>query len=626
MGTNNRIAASLLGFILLTFCAVAGFYDLFANFRSYDDEGVLMMSNQLFLAGQVPYRDIQWLYGPVQIATVQLLHDALRLPISHTTVRFITLALWLLLAVAAGLVTGRLTRSVIWSLTAAVLVFLFTGSIVNEPGHPQSLIALVSLSIPMLAGLRGEQRPRLAWFLVGTAAGVVFHIKLNAGVFLVAGISLLLASQYRPARHGNLLRRALIVTSLLLPFALMYPLLSIPGCLGFAALAALSAAGIAVTAPKVTVHALRVGRAAVCCGAGFIAVSVAALLYAGALGISPLNIAGNLLSYAGKQADFYHFFLRYSPLQIGLAAASLALAVALSRSEDLRVVSRITTAAKILFVVAAGYALFIDSAANAHAMAGYAWPWCWLVLLGTPYRSTTTGRLLLAAITAWAPLLAYPIPGSQIYFGSLAVLLAAIVCASDVVTAFQPGPVAGAPALKSRTGTVVAALVLSLAVIALLKQTVDVRERYLSHQPLELWGTRFMRLEPNRATHYRQLVRAVSGTDMAITTFRFYSLYLWSGGAIPTPQTVSHWRLELESPTEQYRVKEDLLEADRPIVISRKSEEKQASQSDIRRWIDRHFENYRSIGPYRLKRRRTPPPPSGRARSDSAPAAVPGLS
>jgi len=605
----GRITATLLAVVLIGVCALTGCYDLFANFRPYDDEGVLMMSNRLFLDGQVPYTEIQWLYGPVQIALVQLLHGTLQLPITHTAVRFLTLAMWLLLSLFAGLLAGRLTGSTIWSLTAALAVFLFTGSIVNEPGHPQSLIASLVLLVPLLSDLIGDKRQHLTWLLAGVVAALVFHIKLNAGVFLIAGIAVVIAGQFRPPRYRTLIRCGLIAASLLFPFLLMYPLLSVPGCLGFAVLAALSTAATTIAASRVEATHLRPASAAANFTAGFTAATLAALLYATTLDISPLDILANLSGYARKQADFYHFFLPYSPFQLFLAAVSVAVAAGLFRLAAGAVRRRAGLAAKSAFALLAGYALAINDAADAHAMAGYAWPWCWLVMLDRAGNSSSTTRLFLAGIAGWSPLLAYPIPGSQIYFGSVPILLMAVICAADVLDALKLRRGVRTAGREYMPANLIPALLLLLAMVALGGEYFDNGKRYRAQKPLALYGTGLMRLPPNQVKHYRRLVAEVCGSDRVVTTFRFYSLYLWSGGTIPMPTTISHWPLEYDSPAAQRRIADELRQAERPRVIARKSDEKQTSRADISLWIKNNFETYKTIGPYRIKRRRQQTPP-----------------
>ena len=72
-------------------CALVGFYSLFSNFRSYDDEGLLLLSSSLYLEGHVFYRDIPWIYGPFYLAVVEFLHGLLKIPLEHSAIRFITL-------------------------------------------------------------------------------------------------------------------------------------------------------------------------------------------------------------------------------------------------------------------------------------------------------------------------------------------------------------------------------------------------------------------------------------------------------------------------------------------------------------------------------------------------------
>jgi hypothetical protein len=155
-GAVSHLLLASAWLLVLLVCAAVGYLELFSTFLPYDDEGLFMLSNRLFLEGHMPYTELSWLFGPVHLAWVQLVHGLLAVPLSHEAIRFLTLLQWLAVAMVSGLLVRTLTRSGVWGCAAVLLSFIYLRSIINEPGHPQSLIALALLAIPLCAGQRWE--------------------------------------------------------------------------------------------------------------------------------------------------------------------------------------------------------------------------------------------------------------------------------------------------------------------------------------------------------------------------------------------------------------------------------------------------------------------------------------
>lgn len=583
---------------------MVGFYELFTTFQPYDDEGLFMLSNRLFLSGYTPYHELSWLFGPVQLALVKLVHGTLGVPITHTAVRFLTLGTWLLLVFFAGLLVSRLTHSRFWGMSALVLAFAYTRSIVNEPGHPQSVIAIAMLLVPLIPIWYSGQRQWLGWMLIGVVVASVFYIKINAGAFGLAAVSIIVLTQARPRVGSKIWLAVVVLVSLLTPFLLMLPLLDDGNCRAFALLCGLSAAAVTVVAHFKQTSSLGCQTAIAGLLGGFALVTFFALAYVTYLGISPGGIMLSLLAYASDQRDFYHFFREYSAFQLGMAGISLLLACSVSWTGAERIAPGLILMGRMIFCLAAIYAMLINDPANAQAMLGYAGPWVWLIVTGGEQGSARNGRLLLAVTAVWMPLLAYPIPGSQLYFGSLAILLAALVCAGDLVQDIQRR-ISMAEGEHRWFPRSVSVLVLVAAMAVLFDQFQEAREKYRQYLPLALPGTDYLHIEPQRAHIFRELVAAIKSADVVVSTSRFNSIYFWSEAQVPTPGYVSQWTLGYSFSSQQEDTKAGLLLANNPVVIAKKPRHELESRGDILDWIDNHFEAYREIGPYTLMRRRS---------------------
>jgi hypothetical protein len=333
-----------------------------------------------------------------------------------------------------------------------------------------------------------------------------------------------------------------------------------------------------------------------------------ALFYAWLKGATAFDIVDSLLQYSGSQLAFYHFFSSYSYLQIALALVSFATAIhVLGRGVD-SVESWKIAAAKSLLVAAAVYALVTDSPASSQAMLGYAGPWCWVVLVG-PAGHGVLSRSLLAATAAWAPLLAYPMPGSQLYFGSLGILLLAIVVAADLQAAVQ-ARWGGSKAAGQAPYLALAALLLAFAVAG--SELATARSQYAKFQPLGLPGTEYMRIAPRRAGHLRALVAEMDRADVVLTTFRSNSLYVWSDAATPFPGYLPYYSLAHASPAEQRGLADGLGRAGRPVIVTRAVPGRSRLELDELNWLGTGFSVYRKIGPYTLlERNGLPPGPGG---------------
>lgn len=601
---SRRTTVEILALLfILIACAKLGFYELFSNYRGYDDEGLFMLSNKLYLNGYAPYNEITWIFGPLQLAAVKFLHGWCEIPISNSSVRFLTLVLWLLLALTSYWLVRRLTRAWLWSASAFILVFLYPRTLVNEPGHPQVLVAMLTFLVPLVGSWHESRGGRLPWFFAGAFVAAVFHIKINAGVFCIAAVLVVLLSQHKSKAQFRYIYPAIVTISMLLPLLLMYPLLSVEHCLSFALIVSFSTASFAVVAPFQSSASEHITQHAVALFGGFALVTALAVGFGTLEGVGPLDIFSSLMQLSASQIEFFHFFREYSLAQVCMAGLSLVLALFAVRLKNPMIVNRILWSARSIFLVTVFYAIVIDDAANSQALLGYAAPWCWLAAMKTSGEATSRGRMLLVAIAVWMPLLAYPIPGTQLYFGGLLILTAAIVCAADASALLIPK-------LQGRVipfGTNVLPLtVLLMAAALLVALHSTAKKQYARYQPLQLAGTEFMRIEPHRAELYRDLVRALNGADVVLTSFRFNSLYFWTDAQIPSPGFLSQYPLMYASPEQQKLGKTGVLNASRPILVIKKTDLFE-SGPDMFNWIDEHFETSDEIGPYRLMTRRSRP-------------------
>jgi len=385
----------------------------------------------------------------------------------------------LLLCTVASLLVYRLTRAVPWAGITFALTFIFMGSLVTEPGRTQQFIALTTILVPLAMCYPDDERNSLPWVIVGVLTAIIFYAAFNAGLFAMSAAAVVLVAYFPVNRWQGLLAALATLISTLFPFVLMLPLLAKQNALPFAAITALATGAAAIISFSLADRQKKGKRAGMFFLLGIAGATSGVLILTGPIGLTPGDISASLLSYSASQLEFYHYFRAYSGVQVTLAGISMACALRFYYATRVR---WILVLGKSYFVSVALYSILINDFENAHTLLGYAGPWCWLVATGGGAQNMVVARLLLATTAAWSPLLAYPIPASQLYFGSLPILLAATVCAADILS--------GA---RERTNSLVVEkgipFAASLAVLlALLFQLSESRAQFYRYKSGELPG------------------------------------------------------------------------------------------------------------------------------------------
>ncbi len=306
---GRYLGIALLALIALAISASYGFFQLFSHFMPYDDEGLFLHARQLYLQGHDFYTEIFWPYGVAWLALPEIAQGWLDITLSHSSVRITTLLQWIILAGLAGLLVQRLTRSFALAIGSYLAVFVYTDSLANEPGHPQLLIAIIGI-ITILAAPR-DWRQYGRWMLVAVLLGLIFNLKLNAGLFSLIAVGMVYAAH--SPWFGRSLSLLIVAGAASGSFLLMWPLLSSAGSKGFATLVAGGSVALAVVLVQSSrpVEKTVWLRGLIRMAAAFLLLNL--MLFSGAalIGITPGAVFSNLVSYIESQASFYHFFRQY---------------------------------------------------------------------------------------------------------------------------------------------------------------------------------------------------------------------------------------------------------------------------------------------------------------------------
>lgn len=581
-----------------------GFYDLFSTFSQYDDEGFWLIATRLFQQGHVLYDDIFIPYGPVSIAVKELLHDVMHVPLTNSAVRFVSLFYWVMLSAIGGLSTYRITDSAWWALVSYGIVFALMRVFTNEPGHPQELVACFAALIPLMFCITKPSQAWLSWFTAGALVALIIATKINIGIYCLAAVLVVIAAELPRSSWRNALQIAAILCSIIFPFMLMLPHMEQADCLPYAVICAatLSAAATALLSPgNVGSLSLRVCTVAI---AGMAAALLLTLIWMWANGSTLSALVESVLYFASGLQHAY-FFRHYSTLQIGCALIAPLFAALLVWMPSNRIRQYILVGGKLLFVGLTALAIAANEQANAHFILGWAGPWCWLCALQTRQASVSVARKILALLAAWHLLLAYPIAGSQLYFGTFLVVVSAIVCFSDVVDFVASNANRYGVEHRRFLSTAPAVALAGLVLLFITAKTLSLQQQYAALEPLNIQGTRFIKLAPERVKFYQYVVAEMRQADVGFTSSGFNSLYFWSGVLMPAPVVVQH-DLRLSSEQDRRAVMQGLVAANNPLVLLRQSAYGiTPPKIDLTDWIKSEFEVYRRYQGYAFMRRKS---------------------
>jgi hypothetical protein len=543
---------------------------MFSAFMFYDDEGYVLMSLQNFAAHGGLYGEVYSQYGPFPFTGWLALHT-LGVPVNHLAGRLVTLSVWLAIALGCALLVRHVTRSLPAALATLAATFPYLWIMVSEPSHPGSLVAL-SVALAAVVGSHALVSGRLTlWATVtGGAAAAAALTKINVGAFLVcSGLAWILL------HHGSatVARRAPAAVAagiVLLPLALMRPMLGLPWVQAFAAifvLAALAALAAADDTPVPGVDWRTLGR----CVAAGAAVALAIVLPPLLRGTTPAGLLEGILLGPLRHPAAFNLSYTWPAGSLGLAVGSLVAAVVARRAA--RGGSRAVHAWVAVFrlAAAAGVAatvLRFPAASPDRWVFGFGAPLLWLFVWRLPGETDAARRTATWLALLWLGqyLHAFPVAGSQVAWGTfLAVPLAAIGAWSALHWFRDHPPVA--PALRTPAAARAAAALALVAAVAFSARFRAGAERYRDGSDLALPGTDFLRLPESATALFRILAtNAVAHGDVLFSQPGMFSLNLWTGLPTPTLANVTHWFSLLDA-DRQHAIVRALERAPRAVVV-----------------------------------------------------------
>jgi hypothetical protein len=540
------------------------------GWSSWDDEGYFLITVQGVLRGKPLYDETFSQYGPAYYLAELAFRSISAVPVTHETGRWEILAFWLAVATVTAWWTSKLAGSYGWALVVFAVVARHIVPWGADPGLPQwFLLLLLTAAVGLSTGVdRPAALSGIRLVLIGALTAAVILTKINAGVYLAAGLVLALTLN----RRGRWATAAYLSAALgiaALPLAIMRRHLAAD--LTFAVVTSTSIVTCAVAAwtrpSRTTLPRRAVGLTVAGLAMASVGICVATLLAGTSLRglvdgviVRPFRFAGQIW----LPHDFPPGAMLFSA---GSLIACCILCAAVSRSG----LTRFTAAALVMARACAAVLILFG---GRYAM-GCGVLLLWVILL--PPAREGADRFLFAratfAFTAAVEFLySYPLPGYQLKWGTVLLLPAGVLSLADLardVSAMLP--VLGKWNLVAGASQI--AVLAHLIRVLPLPGSIGV----LTLTPLDLPGARNLLVSAPGAARLHWITENLRAhCDTFVTMPGLNSYYFWTGLEPPTGMNESEWMI-LYDAAQQARIVEALSSHQRPCAVR--------SATDVAFWL-----------------------------------------
>src|SRR5262249_50074634 len=135
----------------------------YSYFTPWDDEGYMMITVRGYLEGHSLYNGVFTAYGPVYYFYEWVIHRVAGLPLTHDVTRLLCVIHWIAAATLLVFAAGRAPRSPLLGFFVFMQAALHLTVLMNEPGHPQELVAVFLALAALVATRSSEKRWTMAW-------------------------------------------------------------------------------------------------------------------------------------------------------------------------------------------------------------------------------------------------------------------------------------------------------------------------------------------------------------------------------------------------------------------------------------------------------------------------------
>jgi len=182
-----------------------GWWFIFTQFQTYDDEGILVLLLREWAHRGGLYSRVESRYGPAYTFFYGLPQRLLGADLTYTSGRVVTLLLWLAISFVLGAGVLALGGSLLTGILAQVASFFLLVTLTWEPTHPGGLLCLGLALIVLTVAALQRHRPAMCHVLLGLLVGTLVMTKINIGVFAVVALAYSFATA-APTSRSRVLR------------------------------------------------------------------------------------------------------------------------------------------------------------------------------------------------------------------------------------------------------------------------------------------------------------------------------------------------------------------------------------------------------------------------------------
>jgi hypothetical protein len=546
-------AVAYLAVFVLT--VLGAYWALFGQFRPWDDEGVFEYGIRLVDQGHHLYSGFYSDYGPFSYELWGLLFKAAGRTISTDSGRLIQVGIWSFSCLCLGLASHRLTHRLAIGISVQALSFATLWVMDNEPMHPGGLIVLL-LAVALCVVVFGLERwPRLCLFALGALVSAIALTKVNLGGFALIALAFATVMAHPSLRSRAWPRRLVTLAFVGVAPVLMYSNLGQDWVQRYAALAVggTLALSLVAGAPGLTTDGpLLLPSARRFIGWLIGGMVVAAVVIVGVIVALGSTLSALILDIVIQPSDTGSV-VQAEPVPLSSrviiwALVAVGIAWGLRRSGALNLTNHISGLASGLLRLLVGLAIWLSVASMAPLSAApdaafaLAMPLAWVAAVPTRARLANPQsyfmRVFVTALALLEGLTAYPVAGSQVWFGAALFLVCGAICVADGLAdleSWQRERVGAGDRLDARQLLNACAIAVALVFVYNAEQNAaSYRSTYTSGVPLSLRGASHVRLGTQQATtieHVVALLKAHCRSLLSIPGRESFSE--WTG--LPTP-------------------------------------------------------------------------------------------
>ena len=576
---------------------------MFAGFHTYDDEGYFLIGLRDYLSGQPLLNPSAPVNGPFFYETMGGLFKLLGAEPGHDSGRYVTLGIWLIATLIAGLTAYRLTGNLWLGLSAELVMFHVLGALANEPMSPSGLVSALLVSLVVAASFR-PARPRATAAVIGAIVAALCLAKINVGGFAAIAVVFAWAGSLAP-RWRRVFLPATGLPMILLPLILTAPLLSREWVWEFAVGLALSGFVVVITCLAFASRPVPPASTLWLAGGGVVLVVICAAI--ALVGGSNLGDWWNGLVVVPLRIP--HLFSY--PLQVNLGFdlwAAGIVAGALATRYLARLPAVVAGAARVV----AGLFTLLSALLLPSSIFVLALPLAWIASVG-PSREEDDPvggycRLLLPALAVLEALQAYPVAGTELSLAAVSVVPVGAIILGDGIRQLQAAGLRRSVRLVAWAAP--AALLFNVEMFLLVAYLGTAG--FFAGAPLGLPGAGSVRVPPEEASQLRDLVAAIDHDCSEFITFPgMNSLYLWTGQKPPTDVRSELWMVTYDDGQQQSLV-EQLQGMPRLCVVKNQrlidfwTQGRPVPERPLIRFIAASFADDGSFGDYELLVRASP--------------------